>query len=99
MVIDPANDTATGQGTDDIDGINMFIGSPFDDTLIFDGSTAAFNGGAGIDLVDASLTTTGVSHRPRLAGRRSRSRALGPRRTAWRTRWAGRATTPCSATT
>jgi len=60
MVIDPANDTATGQGTDDIDGINMFIGSPFDDTLIFDGSTAAFDGGAGIDLVDGSLTTTGV---------------------------------------
>lgn len=61
MVIDPANDTATGQGTDDIDSVNMFIGSPFDDTLIFDGSTAAFDGGAGIDLVDASLTTAGVA--------------------------------------
>lgn len=59
MVIDPANSTATGQGTDDIDGITQFIGSPFDDVLLWDGTTDLFSGGAGVDTVDATLQTTG----------------------------------------
>ncbi|MGH9026399.1 MAG: hypothetical protein ACRDWD_09850 [Acidimicrobiia bacterium] len=59
MVIDPANETATGQGTDDIDSITRFVGSPFDDVLLWDGSTVFFSGGDGVDTVDATLQTTG----------------------------------------
>jgi Ca2+-binding RTX toxin-like protein len=62
MLIDPANGTATGQGTDTFeDTITGFVGSDFDDTLIWDGSTVFFSGGDGTDLVDASADTSGVS--------------------------------------
>jgi len=59
MTIDPANETATGQGTDTFTGITQFVGSAFDDVLLWDGTTTFFSGGAGVDLVDASLLTTG----------------------------------------
>jgi Ca2+-binding RTX toxin-like protein len=61
MVIDPANGTATGQGTDTFDGPDGFVGSPSDDTLLWDGSTVFFSGGDGTDKVDASATTGGES--------------------------------------
>jgi Ca2+-binding RTX toxin-like protein len=61
MLIDPANGTATGQGTDTFDGPTGFVGSDFNDTLIWDGTTTFFSGGAGTDLVDASATTAGVA--------------------------------------
>jgi Ca2+-binding RTX toxin-like protein len=59
MLIDPANGTATGQGTDTFTGVVEFIGSDFDDTLIWDGTTTFFSGGDGVDKVDASATTGG----------------------------------------
>ncbi|HXF74177.1 MAG TPA: calcium-binding protein [Actinomycetota bacterium] len=58
MTIDPANGTATGQGTDTFTGITSFIGSAFDDVLLWDGTTTFFSGGDGTDTVDASATTT-----------------------------------------
>ena len=36
MSIDIPNGTATGQGTDTWTGIEQFVGSDFDDTLIVD---------------------------------------------------------------
>ncbi len=59
MTIDPAAGTATGQGADTFADITAFVGSDFDDVLIWDGSTIAFSGGDGIDTVDASAETTG----------------------------------------
>jgi Ca2+-binding RTX toxin-like protein len=59
VTIDPDAGTVTGQGTDDFTGITQFVGSDFDDILIWDGSTTLFEGGAGTDLVDASTSTTG----------------------------------------
>lgn len=59
MVIDQAAGTAVGQGTDTFTGIVQFVGSAFDDTLIWDGTTLLFVGGDGVDTVDASATTTG----------------------------------------
>jgi len=62
VVIDPALGTVTGQGTDTLeDVIAGFVGSDFDDTLIWDGSTLFFSGGDGVDRVDASATTAGES--------------------------------------
>ncbi len=60
MTIDPANGTATGQGTDTFAGPTSFIGSAFDDVLIWDGTTTVFSGGDGTDTVDASADTAGV---------------------------------------
>jgi hypothetical protein len=59
MSIDPFNGTATGQGADTFDGPANFVGSAFDDTLIWDGTTDTFVGGDGIDTVDASAQTSG----------------------------------------
>ena len=59
MVIDPANGSATGQGTDTFAGVTQFIGSALDDTLLWDGTTTLFVGGDGTDKVDASTSTTG----------------------------------------
>jgi RTX calcium-binding nonapeptide repeat (4 copies) len=61
MTIDPALGTATGQGTDTFTDVFQYIGSPSDDTLIWDGSTLFFDGGDGTDRVDASATTGGES--------------------------------------
>ena len=59
MTIDPALETATGQGTDTFTGVSNFLGSPQDDTLIWDDSVDGFAGGDGTDVVDASAETTG----------------------------------------
>ena len=61
MVIDPANGTATGQGTDTFTDVFGYVGSDFGDTLIWDGTTWLFDSGDGIDKVDASATTGGES--------------------------------------
>jgi Ca2+-binding RTX toxin-like protein len=58
MVIDAGLETATGQGSDTFDSIENFLGSPFDDSLIWDASVAGFAGGDGVDTVDASAETT-----------------------------------------
>jgi Ca2+-binding RTX toxin-like protein len=59
VTIDPDAGTVTGQGTDTFTGITQFVGSDFDDVLLWDGTTTLFEGGAGTDLVDASTSTTG----------------------------------------
>lgn len=59
MTIDPFAGTATGQGDDTFADITGFVGSDFDDVLIWDGSTTEFSGGDGVDTVDASAETTG----------------------------------------
>jgi len=60
MMIDPANGTATGQGADTFTGPTNFVGSAFDDTLIWDAaSVTSFVGGDGVDTVDASAKTSG----------------------------------------
>ena len=60
MTIDTALGTATGQGADTFDGPTNFVGSAFDDTLIWDAGTVnTFVGGDGVDLVDASALTSG----------------------------------------
>jgi Ca2+-binding RTX toxin-like protein len=60
MVIDPGLGTATGQGSDTFTGVEAFVGSAFDDTLLWPvGGVAGFAGGDGIDTVDASARTTG----------------------------------------
>ena len=59
MVIDPANGSATGQGTDTFTDVTGFVGSALDDTLLWDGTTTLFVGGDGTDKVDASTSTTG----------------------------------------
>jgi Ca2+-binding RTX toxin-like protein len=59
MTIDPANGSASGQGTDTFTGPTNFIGSPADDSLIWDGTTTGFCGGDGTDKVDATAETTG----------------------------------------
>jgi hypothetical protein len=58
MVIDPATGMATGQGTDEFTNIVNFVGSPFDDTLLWDGTTDGFVGGDGVDTVDANAAVT-----------------------------------------
>jgi len=59
MTIDPFNGTAVGQGSDIFANVNNFVGSPFDDTLVWDDSVDGFRGGDGVDTVDASAETTG----------------------------------------
>jgi Ca2+-binding RTX toxin-like protein len=60
MVIDPALGTATGQGSDEFTSVEGFIGSAFDDSLIWpNGGVLLFVGGDGVDTVDASAQTTG----------------------------------------
>jgi Ca2+-binding RTX toxin-like protein len=60
MVIDPALGTATGQGSDEFTSVEGFVGSAFDDSLIWpNGGVALFVGGDGVDTVDASAQTTG----------------------------------------
>jgi uncharacterized repeat protein (TIGR01451 family) len=61
MVIDPALGTATGQGSDEFTSVEAFIGSAFDDTLFWDGSTSFFSGGPGRDTVSAEASSTGQS--------------------------------------
>jgi Ca2+-binding RTX toxin-like protein len=59
MTITPETGDATGQGADTWDLPTNFIGSAFDDTLIWDDpSTNTFVGGDGIDTVDASAETS-----------------------------------------
>jgi Ca2+-binding RTX toxin-like protein len=61
MTIDPILGTATGQGDDTFTGCDSYVGSAFDDTLIFDDDAAAvlsFVGGDGTDVVDASAAVT-----------------------------------------
>jgi Ca2+-binding RTX toxin-like protein len=65
MVIDFPNGTATGQGVDTFDGVDQFVGSPLDDTMVVDddapgGGLFTFSGGAGVDTVDASGARAGV---------------------------------------
>jgi Ca2+-binding RTX toxin-like protein len=60
MTIDPFAGTATGQGSDTFTGPVGFVGSAFDDALIWDDpSTSGFCGGDGTDKVDATAKTTG----------------------------------------
>lgn len=64
MTITPSSTcggTATGQGTDTWTTVDAFVGSSFDDVLIWNATcpTSAFSGGDGIDTVDATATTTG----------------------------------------
>ncbi len=59
MSIDPANGTATGQGTDTYTDVFNFVGSAFDDVLLWDGTTDGFVGGDGVDTVDATAAVTG----------------------------------------
>jgi Ca2+-binding RTX toxin-like protein len=60
MVIDPGLGTATGQGADTFADVEGFIGSAFDDTLIWPtGGVTLFAGGDGVDTVDATARTTG----------------------------------------
>jgi Ca2+-binding RTX toxin-like protein len=60
MTITPELGTATGQGADTFDGPANFIGSAFDDVLIWDAATTStFVGGDGVDSVDASAETSG----------------------------------------
>jgi hypothetical protein len=61
VMIDVPNGTAMGQGDDEFTNIDEFVGSDFDDTLIYDGGTVGFDGGAGIDTVDATADTLGVT--------------------------------------
>jgi Ca2+-binding RTX toxin-like protein len=61
MTIDPTAGTATGQGDDTFANIDSFVGSPFSDVLLFDGTTVGFDGGKGIDTVDASAQTTDMN--------------------------------------
>jgi Ca2+-binding RTX toxin-like protein len=61
MIIDPGFGTAVGQGSDDFVGVTKYIGSPFDDTLLWDGSTDLFLARAGIDTVDATGNQADVS--------------------------------------
>jgi len=58
MTIDPANGTASGQGTDTFTDVFSYVGSDFDDVLLWDGTTVFFSGGDGTDTVDASASTT-----------------------------------------
>jgi len=59
MTITPETGDATGQGADTWDNPTNFIGSAFDDTLIWDDpTTSTFVGGDGIDTVDASAETS-----------------------------------------
>jgi Ca2+-binding RTX toxin-like protein len=58
MSIDPFLGTATGQGADEFVDIWGFVGSDFDDVLIWDDDVWGFAGGGGIDTVDASAKTT-----------------------------------------
>ena len=60
VTIDPAAGTTTGQGDDEFADIEEFVGSDFNDTMIWDGSSV-FYGGDGRDTVDASAMTTGVT--------------------------------------
>ncbi|MFN8232104.1 MAG: calcium-binding protein [Actinomycetota bacterium] len=60
MTIDPDAGTATGQGNDTFTDVYGYVGSPADDTLVWDGTTWLFVGGDGTDLVDASASTGGV---------------------------------------
>jgi hypothetical protein len=66
MLINPTSTcggTATGQGTDVWTGVNMFVGSAFDDVLTWNNTcpTAAFSGGDGVDTVDATAQTTSLN--------------------------------------
>jgi RTX calcium-binding nonapeptide repeat (4 copies) len=66
MMIDIPNLTATGQGTDTWTGIENFVGSDLDDTMLVDDDAPGpgvdtFSGLAGIDTVDASAAPAGVS--------------------------------------
>jgi Ca2+-binding RTX toxin-like protein len=58
MTIDPFLGTATGQGDDTFTTCASYVGSAFDDVLIWDGTTVAFSGGDGTDTVDASADTS-----------------------------------------
>jgi Ca2+-binding RTX toxin-like protein len=58
MTIDPGAGTATGQGDDTFTDVLGFIGSDFDDTLLWNSAVWGFAGGGGIDTVDASAKTT-----------------------------------------
>jgi Ca2+-binding RTX toxin-like protein len=61
MTIDPSvtPGTAVGQGSDTFTGPTAFVGSPSDDTLIWDTTVDGFCGGDGTDKVDATAETTG----------------------------------------
>jgi Ca2+-binding RTX toxin-like protein len=68
VVIDIPNETATGQGTDTWTALANFIGSEFDDTMLVDddadgfgGSPNSFSGLGGVDTVDGSQATDGIS--------------------------------------
>jgi Ca2+-binding RTX toxin-like protein len=59
VTIDPANETVVGQGNDTFTDVFGFVGSPSDDTLLWDGTTWLFVGGDGTDVVDATASTSG----------------------------------------
>jgi Ca2+-binding RTX toxin-like protein len=60
VTIDAAGGTVSGQGEDEVLNVEAFVGSDFDDTLIYDGGVAGFDGGGGTDTIDASGETTDV---------------------------------------
>jgi Ca2+-binding RTX toxin-like protein len=59
MSIDPGLGTAAGQGTDEFLDVYGFVGSAFDDVLLWNSAVWGFSGGDGVDTVDASAKTTG----------------------------------------
>jgi hypothetical protein len=66
MLINPTSTcggTATGQGTDMWTGVNMFVGSAFDDVLTWNNTcpTTGFSGGDGVDTVDATAQTASLN--------------------------------------
>jgi Ca2+-binding RTX toxin-like protein len=61
VTIDPDAGTVSGQGDDTVANVEAFLGSPLDDTLIWPTTPVAFSGGDGVDLVDASAQTSGVT--------------------------------------
>lgn len=64
-VFDLINGTATGNGTDTIEDLEVFIGTGGNDTVLFDdaGFPAAFDffGGGGVDTIDGTATLLGFA--------------------------------------
>ncbi|MFN2526285.1 MAG: calcium-binding protein [Actinomycetota bacterium] len=52
ITVDLQQGTATGEGDDTLNGINVTVGGPGDDTLRGDPQANAFDGGAGTDAID-----------------------------------------------
>jgi Ca2+-binding RTX toxin-like protein len=59
--VDLSADTATGQGSDSVPGVEDVTGSPHDDTLAGDAADNTLHGGAGEDTVSFAGAASGVS--------------------------------------